>query len=249
MRNRLILVFIILMTAIPLFTLERIELRRDIEFVPLTPTIWRHVTYQETENWGNVPANGLLVLDGKQAALVDTPWTPEQTAFLLEWLEKNRHVRVSVAVVTHSHPDRLGGLPEIRRRNIRSIGLEKTRSLALEANVEAPQETFTAERSVTLGSRELLLFYPGAGHTVDNIVVWIGDEQVLFGGCLVKSRDALNLGNTSESDLKAWPSTLGAVREKFPTIRTVVPGHGDPGGGELIDHTIRLLTESPGNKM
>jgi metallo-beta-lactamase class B len=187
---------------------EKIELGRDVEVYPLAPAIWRHVTYLVMDEKWKTPANGLIVVDGEHAVMIDTPWTPGQTAVLLDWVEKSLKARVETVVVGHHHVDCLGGLPEIHRRGIRSIGLDKTRELALAEKVEAPQETFAGATRLKFGGRELELYYPGPGHTVDNIVTWIADEKVLFGGCFVKSADARSLGYTVESDLAAWPASL-----------------------------------------
>ncbi len=243
-RNALFGLLMVMM--LPLAAQERIELGRDIEVHLLAPGIWRHVTYQEMEKGWRVPANGLIVQDKDKAIMIDTPWTPEQTAVLLDWVEKNLKAKVEAVVVGHSHVDCLGGLPEIHRRGIMSIGSEKTRELALAAGVEAPQQTFKGEYKLKAGERELELYYPGPGHTVDNIVTWIADEKVLFGGCLVKAGDYKTLGFTKEADLAAWPATLVRLKNRFPAVRLLVPGHGDPGGPELIDHTLELLKANAG---
>jgi metallo-beta-lactamase class B len=188
-----------------------------------------------------VPANGLVVVDGGHVALIDTPWTPEQTAVLLDWAEKELRAKGEIAIVGHSHVDCLGGLGEVHRLGMRSIGLDRTRELALKAGVEAPKETFAGSMRLAVGSLELELFYPGAGHTVDNIVTWIPARNVLFGGCFVKSADAGSLGNTAESDLAAWPASLARLKERFADAKIIVPGHGDPGGWELVENTLRLL--------
>jgi metallo-beta-lactamase class B len=218
---------------------------RDVEVYALTPNIWRHVTYREMEGFGRVAANGLIVVYLDRAVLIDTPWTPEQTSVLLDWVNKHLKARVTEVVVSHSHVDRLGGLTEVHRRGIRSIGLDKTRELALAAGAEPPQKVFSSLARIKAGRRPLELFYPGPGHTADNIVTWIADEQVLFGGCLVKAADATTLGNTAEADLAAWPATLANLKSTYPAARIIVPGHGAPGGWELVDHTLALLKKKP----
>jgi glyoxylase-like metal-dependent hydrolase (beta-lactamase superfamily II) len=94
--------------------------------------------------------------------------------------------------------------------------------------------------SLSCGDTRVELAFLGAGHTIDNIVVWIPKKKILFGGCLIKSQNAGNLGNTKEADLMSYPVTLKKVREQYSEVKIVIPGHGRPGGIELIDHTIEL---------
>ena len=234
-------VLLLVMTAATGRAQEKIGLDKDVEVHLLAPGIWRHVSYQTFEVKWKVPANGLIVVSGGRAAMIDTPWTPEQTAVLLDWLETHLKAKVETAIVGHSHVDCLGGLPEIHRRGATSIGLDKTRALALAAGIDAPQETFTDALKLMVGQRQLELFYPGPGHTVDNIVTWIADEKILFGGCLIKSADATTLGNVKESDPLAWPATLVNVKARYREARVIVPGHGNPGGWELVENTLKLI--------
>ena len=39
------------------------------------------------------------------------------------------------------------------------------------------------------------------------------------------------------------PATLKKVKTAYRNARIVVPGHGDPGGPELIDHTLKLCSK------
>ena len=80
----------------------------------------------------------------------------------------------------------------------------------------------------------------GAAHSMDNIVVWIPSEQILFTACMVKNMRSKNLGNTADGDLISYPMTLTKVMKKFPSAKIVIPGHGEYGGLELIEHTLEL---------
>ncbi len=86
-------------------------------------------------------------------------------------------------------------------------------------------------------------YYLGAAHSMDNIVVWIPSEQILFPACMVKSIGSKNLGNTTDGDLTAYPKTLAKLIKKFPSAKIVIPGHGKHGGLELIKHTIELTNK------
>jgi metallo-beta-lactamase class B len=78
---------------------------------------------------------------------------------------------------------------------------------------------------------------------MDNIVVWVPSEQILFVGCMVKSMRSNDLGNIVDGDLKAYPVTINKLIDKFPNAKIVIPGHGQFGGFELIKHTKELLTK------
>jgi hypothetical protein len=78
--------------------------------------------------------------------------------------------------------------------------------------------------------------------SLDNIVVWFPGPKILFGGCLVKSEAATDLGNTADADLASWPRAVKAVLDRYPTAALVVPGHGAVGTTAALTHTIDLLT-------
>jgi len=96
---------------------------------------------------------------------------------------------------------------------------------------------------VRCGNTVALVTYFGAGHTTDNVVAWLPKQGVLFGGCLIKSLDSQSLGNTTDGDLAAYPTTVRRVQTAYRHAKIVVPGHGDWGGPELIEHTLKLAVE------
>ena len=65
--------------------------------------------------------------------------------------------------------------------------------------------------------------------------------RVLFGGCAVKSADATDLGFVGDADLAHWPDAMRALQKRYASAAIVVPGHGDPGDGALLQHTLDLL--------
>ncbi|MFN2336454.1 MAG: hypothetical protein ABR560_05740 [Bacteroidales bacterium] len=55
---------------------------------------------------------------------------------------------------------------------------------------------------------------------------------------VVTSRD---LGNLSDAVVKDWDLTIERLLYHYPEVEIVVPGHGYPGGTELLHHTIALI--------
>lgn len=211
-------------------------LAEDVSVRRLAPGVWLHTTLSG-EDFGHYPANGLVIEDGEGTLLVDTGWNARHAELLLAWARETLRRPVREAVVTHFHSDRTGGVPALVAQGLAVHGLEATATLAARTGKPVPSGTFRGARA--LGPVEL--FFPGAGHSPDNVVVWHRDSGVLFGGCFVKDSAAKDLGNLGDADVAAWPASLERTRERFPGIRVVVPGHGQPGGLELLTHTQALL--------
>ncbi|MEN6337293.1 MAG: subclass B1 metallo-beta-lactamase [Phycisphaerales bacterium] len=219
---------------------ESVQVSPDITVRPAAEGVWVYTAYFDLPSYGRTAANGLVVIDGQDAMLIDLPWTDEQTGVLFDWASKNFGATVKTVVPTHFHQDCMGGLAEAHRRGAASYAQDRTVEIAREKNLPVPQVPFRLQTMVRCGRTVALARYFGPGHTTDNIVVWFPVQKILFGGCLIKSMDAESLGNTADGDLQAYPQTLGKVKAAYPNAKIVVPGHGDWGGPELIDHTIKL---------
>lgn len=211
------------------------------------------------------PANSLLVemADGS-LVLCGTPYTEEPTRALLAWADARLGSRNWTAVSTHFHPDALGGNPALFERGVAVHGSEHTAALLAERGEDVraqmlaafgrdpvqrerftrarflpPERLFAPEQGLVLrrGEEEVEVVWPGAAHTPDNVVVWFPRRRLLFGGCMILALG--RVGNTVDADLGAWPASVEALR-RFDAL-LIVPGHGRPGGPELLDATLALL--------
>ena len=99
-----------------------IRISDDVVLHPLAPGVWVHTTSADVPGYGRVPANGLVVIDGPEAMLIDLPWTDELTATLCDWIAKSHGAMVKVVIPTHFHEDCMGGLAEAHRRGAVSYG-------------------------------------------------------------------------------------------------------------------------------
>jgi metallo-beta-lactamase class B len=225
---------------------SQVHLSSDVFIEKIAEGVWRHVSVKDLPNLGPVPSNGVIAQFGTEILLVDSAWTDAQTKLILDWIETELNAKPSVAVITHSHEDRLGGIHEIHTRGIRTVSSGLTAELAKQQGVESPQQTFAGSIDLSLGGRTIRVWHPGPGHTKDNVVVWLPDQKILVGGCLIKSAQAGDLGNIQEADLPQWPKTMEKVRQEFKHAKIVVPGHGDPSGIEAVTHTLELLKKAAG---
>ena len=208
---------------------------------PITEHTYRHLTYLDTESFGKVPCNGLIVVDDGEAVIFDTPATDATSAELIDYIETNMNATVKAVVATHFHDDCTGGLAAFHRRGIPSYGLQETLRRAREEGNPVPERAFDDRLPLKAGNTEIEVMHPGPGHTPDNVVAYVPAERVLFGGCLIKEMNA-GKGNLADSDTTRWSATVANVSNRFPDVRHVVPGHGDIGGPELLAYTTTLFS-------
>jgi metallo-beta-lactamase class B len=203
----------------------------------------------ESQDAHGVPSNGLIVELGGGLLLVDTAWTDEQTARILDWGERTLGRKWSGAVITHEHADRDGGLAILLARKIPVAALDLTVDKLERRGVHGVAPLFVA--GARAGSRAFQdprgfeAFFPGPGHAPDNVVLWFPDQQILFGGCLLKSASADSLDFTGDANLAAWPEAVRRVAARYHPI-LIVPGHGPVAPGDApLRHTLDLLTSRP----
>ncbi|TGM59467.1 subclass B1 metallo-beta-lactamase [Leptospira vanthielii] len=211
-----------------------------LEWIKIKESVWIHRSFGEFG--GQIySANGLVVLTNKGVVVVDTPWTESQTEELFSEIQAKFQKEILYVIVTHAHDDRMAGVSLFQNRNIPIYSTNLTAKLAKERGFGKTNPILDLQTRLGAGNQSVEVFYPGPGHSADNIVVWLPDTHILFGGCFVKSLDAKDLGNTKDANLEEWENSLKRVLARYPDAEVVVPGHGDWGKLDLLRHTIRLL--------
>lgn len=213
---------------------EKLKIKKIAE------NVYQHISYKKIEPWGLVGASGLIVVDDKDAYLIDTPWTQEATQELILWVQSKK-LKVKSTIITHFHEDASGGIPFLNKLKINTYATRLTNNLLTRQQKENTSHEIVSPE-FELVNDTIEVFYPGAGHTDDNIVVWLPKSNILFGGCFVKSIKSRNLGNVEDASIKEWPISLQKVIDKYPNIQTVVPGHGKIGDIDLLKHTQHLTS-------
>ncbi|PKV76226.1 subclass B1 metallo-beta-lactamase [Pontibacter ramchanderi] len=215
---------------------------KTLEVHPVTDQVYQHLSFLQTQSFGNVPCNGMVVIDGKEAVLFDTPTTEQAAVELIDWVEQSLGGKVKAVIATHFHEDCLGGLAAFQQRGIPAYASHETIALAKANQAAVPDHGFDEELVMEVGSEQVLVLYPGRGHTYDNVVGYFPKAEALFGGCLIKEMGA-GKGNLADADIVAWPLTVTQLKAKFPGVKHVIPGHGKVGGPELLDYTVRLFEQ------
>ncbi len=212
----------------------------DLIITQITENSFVHTSYKQTEDFGNVPCNGLIVRSNNQVIVFDTPANNESSEQLIKWINEKLNCTINAIIPTHFHDDSLGGLEVFHNNNISSYAYQKTIELAKESNFVVPINTFSDSLNLKIGEQKVIVRFFGEGHTKDNVVGYFPNENVMFGGCLIKELNATK-GYLGDANVAKWSNTVEKVKNNYPDVKVIVPGHGQYGDRKLLDYTINLF--------
>ena len=200
-----------------------------------------HTSYKQTDDFGLVPCNGVIITDKSECIILDTPVNDSCATLLINWVKQNLDVTINAIIPTHFHDDCIGGLNAFHEQHIPSYAYTRTIEFAKQNNITIPEHSFSDSLELPIVDKKIIVKFFGEGHTRDNVVAYFPAENILFGGCLIKSIDA-GKGYLADANTAAWPETVHHVKTAFPEVQIVVPGHGDYGDQRLLDYTIKLFS-------
>jgi metallo-beta-lactamase class B len=209
----------------------------------LTDNFYVFTTYKDYK--GTLfPSNGMYVVTNKGVVMFDCPWDSTQYQPLLDSINAKHNKRVVMCMATHFHEDRTGAFAYYRQKGIKTFASKETDIMCENRKEKRAEFTFNKNSSFMVGEHKFHTGFSGEGHTQDNIVVWFPKQKILYGGCLVKSTEATDLGNLEDADVKAWKQTMKNLKKKYKKASYVIPGHQAWSNGILaLEHTLKLLEE------
>lgn len=209
---------------------------------PLTGDYYVFTTYN-TYNDTPFPANGLYLVTEEGVALFDSPWDTTQFQPLLDSIKIKHNKPVVLCIATHAHEDRTAGLEYYKHMGIKTYTTKQTDEISKVNHEKRAEFLMTKDTSFSLGQYSFQTYYPGEGHTPDNIVIWFPEDKIIYGGCFIKSTEASSLGNLADANIKAWPTSIQKVQRKFKNPRYIIPGHQSWQSLNSLEHTLKLLRE------
>lgn len=208
----------------------------------LSDHVYLHTSFLNTNDFGRVECNGMIVANEAEAIVFDTPADDESSEELIRYVAEKLQCKITAIIPTHFHEDCVAGLERFNERDIPSYASNKTIELLKIKNrkFSKPISGFDDSLTLSIGGKPVHAEYFGEGHTIDNIIGYFPEDNAIFGGCLIKASGA-GKGNLEDADVSAWPSTVRKLKQKYPQAAIVIPGHGKPGGADLLDYTIELF--------
>ena len=211
-----------------------------VEMVPVSEHSYLHISYFETEDLETVGVNGYIHVDKGEAIVFDSPTSKEGAQELIQWVGNSLGAKIKAVVHSEFRKEAIEGLEAFQDAGINSYFHASARKLAIDQGSAISIEGFETKKVFQIGATEVISAFLGEGPTSGNIVSYIPSDQLLMGGCLVKSMGD-DKGNLTDANKEEWPKTLQKIQGEFPGIETIIPSHGMPGGTELITYTLDLF--------
>jgi glyoxylase-like metal-dependent hydrolase (beta-lactamase superfamily II) len=207
-------------------------------------------------------ANAGFIVTREGVVVVDAEASPAAGETLLRTIRSVTRRPIRWLVLTHHHPDHHFGAIVFRKAGARVIAHPDTRTLAsaggpdeevinwirvvgLDAMrgfefADMPDRPVTGSDTLRLGSRTVVVFSPGPGHTPGDLMVWLPAERVLFAGDIL-IEDGVTM--MVDGSARALLGALARIDSLAP--RVVVPGHGAIPAvpAELVQRTRDYVTQ------
>jgi metallo-beta-lactamase class B len=190
-----------------------------------------------------VPSNSMYLVTSDGVVLFDTPWDSTQFKPLLDSIKIRHDKKVIMCISTHFHEDRTAGLEYYKSMGIHTYTTKRTDELSKKRNAKRAEFLIYKDSVFTVGPYRFQTYYGGQGHSPDNIVIWFEKEKILYGGCLVKSTEAEDLGNLSDANVEKWTVTIKNIQHKFRNPEYIIPGHLDWTSNKSLTHTLDLIQQ------
>ncbi|MCB9049730.1 MAG: BlaB/IND/MUS family subclass B1 metallo-beta-lactamase [Lewinellaceae bacterium] len=208
----------------------------------LTGDFYVYTTYNTYEE-SQVPANGMYLVTDNGVFMFDTPWDTTQFQPLLDSIQLKHNKNVVGCIATHWHSDKTAGLEYYRQQGIKTYTTVLTDEWSKKNNEKRAEFLMAKDTSFNVGQYSFETYYPGEGHTADNIVIWFKKEKILYGGCLIKGVDDENLGYLGDANVTEYASTLKKVQNKCRKPKFIVIAHSDWKNKNSLKHSLMMAKE------
>jgi metallo-beta-lactamase class B len=208
----------------------------------LTDNFYIYTTYNIYEE-NKVPANGMYMVTNNGVILFDTPWDTTQFQPLLDSIINKHHKKVYMCISTHWHSDRTAGLEYYRQQGIKTYTTVLTDEWSKKNNKKRAEFLILNDTVFNFKPYTFETFYPGEGHTADNIIIWFSKEKILYGGCLIKGADAENLGYLGDANEMEYATTLKRVQHKCTNPTCIIVSHSNWNDTHSLKHSLKLAKD------
>ena len=214
---------------------------QKLSITHLTKDFYIYTTYGDAGGGQMYPSNGMYLITNKGTVLFDTPWDTTQLQPLLDSIKCKHNQKVLMCISTHFHSDRTAGLTYYKQKGINTFTTKQTDELSIVKKKPRADSLIYKDTTFQVGQYSFETYYPGKGHSPDNIVLWFNNEKILYGGCFIKSTETNSIGNLLDANTVEWIKSIQKVQAKYTKPNYIIPGHQNWTSNKSLTHTLSLL--------
>jgi len=173
-----------------------------------------------------VYAPNVYLVRGKEAALIDSGYKDRETIRArIEYIKALAPLKLAYIIITHPHPDHIGGCRAIKKATGAQIVLHSGAAARAKREYRVTGDIFVEDGDILdIGGLHLEMIYT-PGHSPASICIYFKESKILFSGDHI-----LGIGTTvveaPEGDMAQYVDSLRKLL-KYP-IGLICPGHGPP---------------------
>ena len=209
-----------------------------------------------------VPNIGIVEGD-KTVLVIDSGFTAQSGRNVLEAARAIAGKRDILLTVTHAHPEHTFGAQAFKGhakiyynklqrdylardgekllKGFRPLLSPDRVSLLDDIQITLADDVYQGNHaSIDLGNRQVDFWTWGTAHSPGDQVIAIPDQKVMFAGDLIEERAFPIVPlfppmiKAADINLRVWETALDQIAQQQPRI--IVPGHGNLGGVEIVNH-------------
>ncbi len=186
--------------------------------------------------------SGILTSDSL-VLIVDTKMDDAAKTFHEE-VKQIAGTRPIIIINTHVHKDHTGGNKLFKGQTIMAGGnYDKAFWISDAGEQSLPAEWVKDSMTIKVGNEIVTVLNLGfSAHTQSDVVVYLNNRKLIFTGDLVLNKKSPAMFKKYDASSSGYMKAFDLMEKQFD-IKTVVPGHGDTGGVEIIDNFRQFFSD------
>lgn len=176
--------------------------------------------------------NSGVMIGDSVIVIIDTKMKTGAERFHRWVMDRAKGKRI-VVVNTHIHKDHTGGNHYYENAEIVAGDYGTQFWLQNNAREDMPNHWLTDTMQLDIGGEIVTIENVGQAHTFDDVIVYLRNRQTIFTGDLVLNGYHPYLDESVGSNVDEYLTAMDHLTHNY-LIKSVIPGHGDIGGKELI---------------
>ena len=189
--------------------------------------------------YGGGGNSGILTSDSA-VLVIDTKMAHTQE--LYDLAKQKAGDKPIIVINTHMHPDHTAGNKLYKGCTIIAGAYDKALWTKQNGTENLPTVWLVDSLNIHMGNETVTILNVGAGHTSNDLIVYLHNRKMLFTGDLVFANMHPVMDVKTGCNPEHWLSILHMLHDNY-AINTVIPGHGEMGNEDILKNFTHYMED------